>query len=774
MPDLRIRLFGPPRIERDGTAVGLGRRKAVALAAYLAAAGGSHSRDAVAALLWPENDPASARAEMRRSLSLLTTTLGRALIDADRTLVGFHGEVWVDVARFRSLLAESGTHGHGRQAACPRCLPLLKEAAELGAADFMSGFSLGECAEFESWMRGESERLRAERADVLRRLCALREQGGELPLALDAARGWLALDPLCEPAHRRLMALYAASGQRSSALRQYQDCLRTLREEAGAEPENETTELWQKIRDKRFTAAPAGMAERDAPAMVGAPAFRRPAAGLTRGRRGALLAAGVALVVLLAAGAVLLGLRRVPQSPTPIAVLPLVDTSGQAGQEWFAEGMTEAVLTELARIRGFQVTSHESVKGYAGTTKTVPVIRRELGISYLVEGSVMRVGDRVRIAIQLIDARRDIHVWAEIYERPWADILDVQKEIAADVCERVRVRLSTPEKHRLASSGHVNTAAYEASLVGEYLLANNITPDGLQRAFASFETAIAKDPGYAPAYVGLANYYWGATQFGIFPPDQGMPRAKEAAEKALSLDGSLSGAHTVLALIHFLFDWDWKAAEQEFRTAIELEPSSVEAHRWYGSLLSSQARHADAIAEVVRARDLDPLSVLNGVNVAARYYYARQYDKAIAEARTDQEMEKDFYMAPMMAGEAYAAEKDYPRAIAALRQAAELAGDWGMEPLAFLGYLYGVLGRADEARDIIKSLDAMEDKGSAIAPFLRAEPLLGLGETDKALGLLEKAYDEHDLNLVWNFQDPILDRLHGEPRFVALKKRLGL
>jgi TolB-like protein/DNA-binding SARP family transcriptional activator len=765
MPDIRIRLFGPPRFERDGRTVALGRRKAMALAAFLAAAGGSRGREALTALLWPENDPASARAEMRRTLSLLTSTFGPGVIEADRTTVAFAADAWVDVAHFRSLLADCRSHGHEPHDACPRCLPLLAEAAEVGALDFMSGFSLADCAEFEDWVRSESERLRAEKADALRRLCALQAAAGELRAALDTARRWLAVDSLCEPAHRQLMSLYAATGQRSSALRQYQECVRSLRAEVGSEPEKETTALWEQIRNRRFVRAPETSRRQAFPGIKGARA---------RNRRPAFLAAGVALALLLAGGALLIGLLRAPHPPIPIAVLPLVDTSGQRGQEWFAEGMTEAVLTELARLRGFQVTSHESVRRYAGAGKPVPVISRELGVAYILEGSVMKVGDRVRIAIQLIDARRDAHVWAEIYERPWVDIIGLQREIAADVCERVKLRLSTLEKSRLASSSPVNAAAYEASLVGQYQLKDSFNSEGFQRAFESFKTAIARDPGYAPAWVGLANCYWGATQFGVFPADQGMPRAREAAQKALALDDTLPGGHTVLALVHFLYDWDWKAAEKEFRTAIDLEPSSVEAHRWYGSLLSSQARHADAIAEVVRARDLDPLSALNGVNVAARYYYARQYDKAVAEALADEKMDPGFYMPAMVAGWAYTALKDYPRAIAALTRSANLAGDWGMEPLAFLGYVYGIQGKSGETRDVIARLDAMEEHGSIIAPFLRAEPLLGLGELDKVFGFLGKAYDERDLNLVWNFQDPILDRLRGDPRFAALKKKLGL
>jgi TolB-like protein/DNA-binding SARP family transcriptional activator len=771
MSELRIMLFGPPRIERDGAPVDLGRRKALALTAYLAATGTRHSRDSLAALLWPENDPASAKAELRRALSLLSTTLGPASVEADRATAGLGPGARVDTTLFRSLLAECRTHGHPEEETCPRCLPLLAEAVELAGADFMAGFSLAECEEFEAWTRGESETLRAARAGALARLSLLREEAGETSLAMEAVRRWLALDPLCEPAHRRLMALFAAAGQRSQALRQYDECVRVLRREAGAEPEAETTELWKRIRDRRFTAHPAAHGAHT-PGSSG----RRSGSPLTPGRRRILAAAGALLGIILAAGAVYLAVRGSTRAPASIAVLPLVDTSGSAGQEWFAEGMTEAVLTELARLSGFRVTSHESVRGYAGTTKTVPAIRRELGVHFLVEGSVMRVGDRVRIAVQLIDAERDVHVWAEIYERPWTDILRLQKSIATDVADRVRVRLSGPEKVRLAADSRVDAEAYETTLVGQYLLAKlpGQDPEQFERARGVFQAAVDRDPRHAPAWVGLANCYWGATQFGVYPPDTGMRLAKEAAEKALAIDPSLPDAHTVLALIHFLFDWDWKAAEAEFRAAIELAPSSADAHRWYGSLLSSQGRHGEAIVEVERAWGMDPLSVLNGVNVAARYYYARRYDKAIAAARIAEEMEKDFYMAPMMAGEAYAVKKDYPNAIASLTRAVELAGDMGMEPLAFLGWLYGSIGRKADAEDVIRRLDGMEARGASIAPFLRAEPLLGLGQTGRALDLLEKAYEEHDLNLVWNFTDPILDVLKGEPRFAALKRKLGL
>jgi tetratricopeptide (TPR) repeat protein len=376
--------------------------------------------------------------------------------------------------------------------------------------------------------------------------------------------------------------------------------------------------------------------------------------------------------------------------------------------------------------------------------------------------------------LQLIDARTDTHMWAASYERPWADILSLQKEIAGDVSEQVQVRLTAVERRRLASRRPVVPAAFQASLDGMFRMQDLWSRESFQRAVDTFKAAVARDPGFAPAWVGLANCYWGANQFGVIPTKEAMPGTREAANRAVSLDGSSAAAHTVLAFVHYLYDRDPAASEREFRTALRLAPSSAEAHRWYGSLLSSLGRHAEAIAEVEKARDIDPRDLINRLNVAARLYYARHYDAAIDEAMVAEGMAPGFYMPLMVEGWAYAGKKDYTKAITALTQSSVLAGDTGMEPLAFLGYVLGTIGRTEEARAAVAKLDGIAAKGVEIAPFFRAEPLLGIGETERALDWIEKACDEGDLNLVWNFQDPVLDNLRSHPRFISVKKKLGL
>ncbi len=313
--------------------------------------------------------------------------------------------------------------------------------------------------------------------------------------------------------------------------------------------------------------------------------------------------------------------------------------------------------------------------------------------------------------------------------------------------------------------------ALEAYLYGLYFNQHEITAETVEKARAYFEQAIALDPTFAPAVAALANCYWGAAQFGLIAPQQAMPRALELADEAIRLDPELAGPHVVRAFVLYLFEWDWQSAELEFQTALALNASSVDAYRWYGSLLTTLGRHDEAVAMVREAARLDPASPLNIVNVSARLYYARQYEAAIREADRALQLEPDFWMGHLIKGESLVALGKYELGIAALSRAEQ--ADGGLEPASYRAYALARSGHAEEASALLSRLE--KDSDAAFnSPFLLAGGYLGLGNTDRVLTLLERAYDDRDLNLVWNIRDPALDALNATPRFKALMTKLHL
>ncbi len=770
METLKIRLFGSPTIEKNGSIVEPGRRKVSALAAYLSATQAPQSRDGLAVLLWPEKDAKSSRAELRRSISSLRSLVGPEFLRVTGLNVSIDHGASVDVREFRALLSTVASHHGNEEELCEACIHALKRAVDLYKEDFLAGFTLSDSAAFDDWMIFEAERLRDLLGTALERLSRPRKTPAAEYLSeadrLDYAHRWLQLDRLNESAFRRLMNLYAVAGQRGAALRQYATCKKLLREELDTSPSRETEELRRRIEAGAMEAEPSE-------ASTTAPGTVRP----RRRRRIHIAAIAVAALLALGIGAGSWYLSRRAQMATgiPVAVLPLLDNSLDSENQWFAEGMTEAITTDLAKISSLRVTSRTSAAVAATGKPSIPEVRSSLGVDYVVEGSVLRAGDRVRVTAQLIDTKTDRHLWADEYESDLTGVIALQGRIAKEIANQVTAHVSPAEQRVLAQRRAVDPNAYEAYLLGAYQLSQLPFDVGAaEKSLTNLKRSIEMDASYAPAHAALANFYWGATQFGLYPPDEGMRLAKEAALKSVDLDESLADAHTVLGFIYFLADFDWRRSEQEFRRAIALKPSSAEAHCWYGSLLCSQGRFDQAIAEVNSALDIDPLSLINILNVAMRLYYSRDYDAAIKQATVARDMEEHFYMSHMVLGYALAASGSYQQAIEELETAASLAGDGAMEPLAVLSYVYNQAGQPTEAADAERRFEALGSKGMSLSPLLRAYIPLGRGDQEAALSLIEQAYSERDLNLAWNFQDPFFDPLRTHPRFVRLKKQLRL
>ena len=457
---------------------------------------------------------------------------------------------------------------------------------------------------------------------------------------------------------------------------------------------------------------------------------------------------------------------------TSLVVLPFENLSADKDQAYFADGMTDELIAHLAKIRSLRVISRTSSMEYKGTHKALSQIARDLNVDSVVEGTVLRSGDRVRITAELVQVATDRHLWAETYESQLGDILTLQSHVASAIVNEIRVKLTPEDQVRLATTRPVSTQSYENYLKGRYYW-NKRSQEGLTKAIDYFQLAIEKDPNYALAYAGLADCYSiiGSAIVGTVPASGVAPQARAAALKSLELDDTLAEAHTSLATVRFNYDWDWNAAASGFRRAVELNPSYATAYQRNSLYLMSMGRTSESIAEMNRAHDLDPLSISMNFSLGWRLYMAREYDQAIEQLRNTIDMDPAFVLPHLVLGQAYEQKKAYDQAIAELRRATELS--LGSPPvLAALARTLAVSGRITEARNLLEQLQL--SKRQYVSPFYVAIVYAGLGENERALDWLEKAYADHSNAIVFLKVDPQLDTLRSYPRFHELQRKLRL
>src|SRR5580704_8978833 len=485
---------------------------------------------------------------------------------------------------------------------------------------------------------------------------------------------------------------------------------------------------------------------------------------------GAVLALAVALVALNVRGLRDNLFGRKPVQIHSIAVLPLSNVSGDPEEEYFADGVTDELITELAQVGELRVISRTSVMAYKGVKKPLPEIARELGVDAVVEGSVQRSGDKVRINAELIEASSDRLLWAKSYERDLRDILTLQSAIALAIVTEVEVKVTPLEKARLAKSHPVNTEAHEAYLTGRFYW-NRLTADGLMKSISYFERAIAKDPNYALAYAGLADSYHELPGLTTVPVSEAFPKARTAALRALELDNSLAEAHSALAAVREDYDWDWAGAEEEYKRAIELNPGYSAARVFYSNLLMELGRFPDALSQAKTAQQLDPLSVLANDNLSAVFYYSGDYDRCISQSRKTLEIDPMSHQAHRHLGQAYAQKRLYTDAISELKRAIELSHG-SDEAVAELGYVSGISGRKDEARRIL--LELMHPHDGRISQYRVAVVYMGLGENDRALVSLEHAVKDRSPGVVHLKVSPLFRELRSNLDFQKLLTDMGL
>jgi TolB-like protein/Tfp pilus assembly protein PilF len=486
-------------------------------------------------------------------------------------------------------------------------------------------------------------------------------------------------------------------------------------------------------------------------------------------RRWRVVAAALAGLVLIAAIGYI-GFKVWPRGSPPehehhaIAVLPLQNLSGDPRQDYFADSMTEELIADLGQVSASRVISRTSTMTYKGTTKTLPQIARELGVDTVVEGSVLRQGNQVRITAQLIDARTDHHLWAHSYVRDLNDVLTLQGEVARTIADQIRIAVTPEERARLVRPRTVDPEAQELYLQGKQALDTGDPRSGI----GYFQKAIDKDPNYAQAYGALADSYGWMGQAGWMPYSEAFPKEKAAAVKAIALDEALPEGHVQLAHAAINLDWDWATEEREFKRALELNPNSAPVRWAYSGYLEQIGRIPEAISEMQVALQLDPVSSRAFHNSAFVYYYARQYDQALLQIQHASALQHDPGLLIFVLAVIYVEKGMYEEAI---QQFQKLDGQ--PHALGHMGNAYARMGREAEAREMISELQK-HVQNTGIGRYETALVYAGLGEKDEAFAWLEKSFAARDKGLTYLKIDPCLDPLRSDSRFHDLVRRVGL
>jgi TolB-like protein/DNA-binding winged helix-turn-helix (wHTH) protein/Flp pilus assembly protein TadD len=461
-----------------------------------------------------------------------------------------------------------------------------------------------------------------------------------------------------------------------------------------------------------------------------------------------------------------------PSERVTLAVLPFENLSRDPDQEFFSDGLTEEMTAQLAKLNPERLTvvTPGSVAKYKRTSLPVTQIGEELHADYVLQGSVRRAGDRVRITVHLIHVPEQTDRWADSYDRELKDVLTLQNSVAETIASQIHITLTPGEQSRLATRRNVDPDAYEAYLKGRYYW-NKRTADGMQKAQLYFQQAIDQDPNFADAYSGLADCNSGLTWHGFTSPAETLPRALAAARKAVEIDPQSAEAHASLALV-LHHEWDWPQAEAEFKRALELDPNYANAHHWYGDYLSVRGRHEEALAEAKRALSLDPLNLMIGTWVGLRYYLAGKYQAAIEQGRNTLELDTGFAAAHLLLGESYVQAGLQEKGLAELQTAARLSGD---DPLylAQVGVAYASQGRKADAAQIISRLETTASK-RYVSPYGLAQIYAALNDKEQTFKWLQAAYEDRAVWMTYLAVDPVFERYRSDRRFQDLLRNVRL
>ena len=455
-----------------------------------------------------------------------------------------------------------------------------------------------------------------------------------------------------------------------------------------------------------------------------------------------------------------------------IAVLPFENRSEDKANAYFADGVQDEILTRLSKIADLKVASRTSTQHYKSMPENLAEIAKQLGVAHILEGSVQKSGDAVRVNVQLIKAANDSQVWAETFDRKLTDIFSVESDVAKAIADQLRAHITRREEQVIAAKPTKNIEAYDAYLRGRYFW-NKRTSDGIKHAIEHFQQSIERDPDFALGHAGLADSYIALTFYNFAAPHETMPKAKESAIKALALDDPLAEAHASLAHILMNYDWNWSAAEKEFKRSIELKPDYATAHQWYAiHYLTATGRFEEAVQEMKRALELEPASLVMNTFMGATLYYAGRYDEAIDQCRRTIEMDPNFAVAHWHLGLAYEQKQVLDAATEEFKKAISLSGG---SPLmkAALGRAYAKSQKKHEANDMLNELNELS-KQQYVSAYEVATIYVALGNNEQAFQLLEQAYGEHSFHLVYLNVSPQFKPVRSDRRFQDLVQRIGL
>ena len=753
---IELRLFGALRLSAsDGRDLsGLDRQpKRMALLAYLAAAvpRGLQRRDTLLALFWPEVSATKARASLSQTLYILRNALGeQAIVTHGDDEVGVSREVvWCDVNAFEAALDA------GR----------LEDALTLYRGELLDGFFVSDVPEFERWVERERERLRERAAEGAWALAEAHAAAKDTVQAARWARWAAGLSPADEAVIRRLMTFLRGLGDRAAALRAYEAFVFRLTQEYELEPSAETRSFAEALRREELSTVPAAI--RDLPSS----SVEAPGPGPTRPRR-RLIAAVLGVALLLTAlglGAVAVR-RNTAATFQRIAVLPLANLTGDTAQEYFVEGMHDALVTELAKIRALSVISRNSVLKFRNSTKGMSEIARELHVDAVVVGSVVLAGDSVRINAQLIEGTTDRHLWADSFVKNRRHVLALYGDVAQAIAREVRAVVTPEERARLTNNRPVDPQANEFFLRGRYYC-QQYTRDGFSHGIAFFRRAIDQDPTFALAYAWLSTCYAGQAFMGQAPPAENNPLAKAAAIRALELDSTLGMPYVTLGWIRFVSDLDFDGPDRDFRRARELSPGSSWVRSWYALYLADVGRFDEAVRMRRQALDLDPLDLRTSFGLGVDYFMARRYDEAIGQLRRTLRLEPGYSNALQLLSLNYSLKGMHEAALALCDSAMALAPD--EFPNGDCGSVYARAGRRQQALEMVQQMTSPSHRGG---PDLLGACYVyaALGDRDHAMEWLRRAAPERSQYLVFLKVHPLYDPLRSDPRFQALLRELGI
>jgi TolB-like protein/Flp pilus assembly protein TadD len=455
-----------------------------------------------------------------------------------------------------------------------------------------------------------------------------------------------------------------------------------------------------------------------------------------------------------------------------VAVLPFADLSHNKDQEYFCDGMTDDIITKLSRLGELKVISRTSVMRFKNTEKDIREVGQELNVATVLEGSIRKAGENIRVNAQLIDVEDGFTLWADSYDRELKDIFAVQSDIGEKISDALKAKLSPADKKEIKKKPTLNLEAYNLYLKGNYFF-QKATTESIQKSIEYFHEAIKKDPEFALAHTGIANYYNFLGYYDYLSPKETFPRAMEAVEKALKIDENTGEAHSALAATKLLYEWNWEEAEKESLRAIELSPGYAWSYSWYSHLLAITGRFTEAIREAKKVTKLDPFSVRVNLVPGGMFYMSRQFEKAIEAHNRAVEIEPNSPFPYFFLAYAYAAASRYENALEAAEKALKLSGGKHPVMIATMGYIYALLGKRNEAESVLKELSGLPKK-SYIPPHAVASIHLELGRIDETFKWLEKAYEVRDHWMYLFKIHPMWDSIRPDPRYKALLKKMGL